>query len=675
MESLAMSKAIALPMQHSHDNLDVIHLALGGIGFCLLAILVAIYYASHPRCVHLKRQANQLFGLERYDKLTDEPATESIAPLLQTPSEIERHQACAIIQGRIRGIIVRSILAGQGLPTLARALVQEDGARNRTGSGELERESNEYPSVKSLIAAIRRSQDEDDPRDQSVQVFGTQVKAVMRVRMRLLAAVVIQSWYRMIQCRLGYRKIFSSMNTAVITNLPSFGNARKQDNFEGISFVSSLSSWSSTWNRRQAPRPEDPSSYLNGLKSSSIRPALYKPTKAEKEALKQSIDTYASAYISIVQLQAWWRGSLIRLRIKNGLRGPNLNVFSDHTVSSPTLEGDARRKKEGSYGYESENTIRTSNMDVRRSKPPRAGTRRRRRHPNQYYVDLFQSTLERVTECHAICSTTINATASMDGNPLDRAKAFYQDNANYEDVMNNISNAANKIPDCAAIPSFCAEEAQKHIDAGHCDWMKRGDKLLEYTRLNAMQCIDQISALNMSTKRKGTSASEMACEDPSLYYIETLDVEPLSSANTNASTAQSINEFSSPSSDTPFSSAAPNTFSSPSSYTFQSVGSDETSRHSSSDDNRTGYHQRKNYAFCSAPAPTSLSESSNTDISDCDSYYSIDDGDVQTDEDNEDGSYGPFPIRLKNRRLIRRTVPRVHDSKPVPQRPVVSKVR
>jgi IQ calmodulin-binding motif len=682
---------------HGPDGaLDITTTVASGINLCLLAFVAVIYYSNHPRCVQLRRQAKQVlaqYDIHCWNKHTNKSAQSfqavSIAHL-KRQSDLERHQACVVIQSRIRGIIVRSILAGQGLPTLARAVVQEDGVQLRRGAAQRSESrmlestgSSVHEDCRNLIAALHEKQEEDEAnalRDRSVEQFGTQVKAVMRVRMRLLAAVVLQSWFRMIKCRMGYRRIFSSMNTAVITNLPSFNSPRKQDFHEGLSFISSLSSWSSTWNRRQPARTDAVNSYLVTSISSSLEPAFFKPTKEEKEALKQSIDSYASAYVSIVQLQAWWRGSLARYKLHHPVRrGPNLNVMSDNTVASP-LEVYGRKKREGSY--ESENTLRTSNIDERKFRTQRASAaRRRRRHPNQYYTDLLRSTLERVTECHSMCNSAINSTVSMDGSTVEKARAFYNDNANYEAIMSRVTNAANEIPDCAAVPSFCAEEAQKHIDAGDCDWMTKGDALLESARTNALQCVDQISALKTKRNGKRGKGNDVACEDPSLYYvqsdIEPLDVEPLSSANTNASTAQSMHEYSSPSSVTrTFSSTAPNALSSPSSYTFRSVETDETSHHSSSDDNLTARrnqrknydfhhsssddnltarHQRKNYAFCAAPAPTSMSESSNTS-SDCDSYYSIDDGDLQND--NDDDSYGPFPIKLRNRRLIRRTVPR-----------------
>ncbi|CAB9514873.1 expressed unknown protein [Seminavis robusta] len=150
----------------------------------------------------------------------------------------------------------------------------------------------------------------------AVKRFGNQVKAVIEVRMRLLAAVVLQSWFRMVRCRRRYLTIFSSMRTVPINN-HSVSQLIEQKDTEAMSCISSLSSWSSTWNRKQ------PSLRLISTESiqynsmvasggagvhiaaddSNPHQGTFHATQEDKDAIKNSI----TAYTSIVQLQNWWR--------------------------------------------------------------------------------------------------------------------------------------------------------------------------------------------------------------------------------------------------------------------------------------------------------------------------------------------------------------------------------
>ena len=248
-----------------------------------------------------------------------------------------------------------------------------------------------------------------------------------------------------------------------------------------------------------------------------------------------------------------------------------------------------------------------------------------------------------------MCNTTINSTASMEGNPLDWAKTACEEDPTekYEEILAKFSEAAKEIPECSEVPAYFAEH-QRNIDPRDFDWLtKEGlTKLTKATKANAVKFASQIEA--WSNPRRRRRKSEGNPEGTSLYYMPTdmpMSMEPLSRDDTNLNASASINLFSSPSSMTPTYSAAPYT-SSPS-YTFQSVGTDETSE-SSEDD--TDIREGRHYGFCTAPPPVSASHTSESSNSDVDSYYSIDDGDLRDDGDDT-YTYGRQNDKSKTRRL------------------------
>lgn len=579
-----------------------------------------------------------------------------------------RHGASVLIQSRIRGIIVRSILAGQGLPTLARAVVQEDGVQQ----GEASAHSgciianNIREDCRNLIAAFHDEDSEANvnSQDEGVKMFGTQVKAIMEVRMRLLAAVVLQSWCRMIICQTKYRKVLPSLNTEPLSHMVSEESTQQQEADEGLSFMSSLSSWSSTWNRHLPSKLDAPSSSFFVGASSSHDQQAFKPTIQEKKALELSIKDHASSRASIVLIQAWWRASTVRA----GLASKSMsmkNVVSDGTMPTPDPGApDQNKKGKLLQNSTSENTMRTSNISIgninysfqgqgARSRTSKSVGAKRRRRKSNYYRDLWRSTVERVTECHSICNATIESTSSMECSSreaVEVGRAFFEDPTKYEAMLAKISKTRKSLPACSALPSILAEVSQKHIDARGCGQMT--EDAVGTTKVSVMKMAEQIKAWKRQRRRRGASSRSTRSHDEYNADRELLDVEPLSYANTNASTIQesatrpmsppAIGDNKSSRSQTPY-----YTFSTPSSYTYtyQQYDTSDTSDRSSAAIHRTVRQKQReagmDYAFCAEPLlPTSMSSSSESSSSDSqnsciDSYYSIDDIDARDDGEDD----------------------------------------
>lgn len=582
-----------------------------------------------------------------------------------------RHGASVMIQSRIRGIIVRSILAGQGLPTLARAVVQEDGVQQAEASTHIANltANSIHEDCRNLIAAFHDEEGESNinSQDEGVKMFGTQVKAIMEVRMRLLAAVVLQSWFRMIICQRKYPKAIPSLNTEPLSQMVSEESSQRQEADEGLSFMSSLSSWSSTWNRRLPSKLDAPSSSFFVAASSSHDQQAFKPTLQEKKALELSNKDYASSYASIVLIQAWWRASTVRAGLeREASKTMSMNnIVSDGEIPTPDpVAPDQNKKGKLLQNSTSENTMRTSNISVgninytfqgqggRSRTSKNVGAKRRRRKSN-YYKDLWRSTLERVTECHTMCSSTIESTSSIECNSreaVEVGRAFFEDPTKYDVIIAKIAKTRKNLPACSALPSILAEVSQKHIDARGCGRMT--EDAVGTTKVSVMKMAEQIKAWKRQRRRRGASSRSMRSHDEYNVDRELLDVEPLSYANTNASTIQesatrpmsppAIGDNKSSRSQTPY-----YTLSTPSSYTYtyQQYDTTDTSDRSSAAIHRTVRQKQReagmDYAFCAEPLlPTymsSSSESSSDSQSSCiDSYYSIDDIDARDDGEDDD---------------------------------------
>jgi len=378
------------------------------------------------------------------------------------------YQASIAIQSIVRGSIVRHILSGRGLSTLAHALVQEEDAINRCSSrlsrtsrasrvskisraSKANTESRHFERKGSLVAA--RTEDiptfsdvvsnenslsscsNDD--DNNNSEFGSKVKAVMEMRMRLLAVVVLQSWYRMVRCRKAYRRLFSSLNTQPITNLPGMGPlpTDQPDTQEAISFISSLSSWSSTWNRRHPSYKSVTSSKLGpvaaafkeALKAKNDAHQIFNASPEDQQAIRNSI----TFHTSVITIQTWWRLCMVkrgrRQRITD--RAPeflNSVVLSVSYITEVSNEDD----DDDTIDYVMRGERHCSDSSNIKEQ--------------QYYSQLWTATLDKVAECQNMC-TAIDLQGARD-NLTAMTSATGEDRDDHEDDGCNLISLLCKSP-------------------------------------------------------------------------------------------------------------------------------------------------------------------------------------------------------------------------------------
>jgi IQ calmodulin-binding motif len=695
----------------------------------------------------------------------------------------QRHAVTISVRGRTGGILVSSMPKGQGLSALA-AILSEDAeehtntiaiyqsdinedATNNDMSNTSSRSSNNTPALPTAqqIHTNQAGNNKKNPTFacQVQALIEVQVKAAIEVRMRVLAAVVIQSWSRMIACRREYRRIFSSLNTAPIANfLPETARGvEPTDTQDAISCISSLSSWSSIWNNRQlglkllstdsiqyiiagsAGGQEESSTMVsNGYNSSqSCNPQAFRASQEDQQALKDSI----TAYTSIVRLQTWWRASLAKreaksqasidddeddnetdeppththhrysislqenhhnviatmelITRKNKIRG-NFTKPSGAATATTALPGenttDTKSSTVPSYerqassnslqlkpNRKSEDTIRTSNMSNMSNNEqqhyvlddyflvPVVHGHIPRRNPDSIdteyrcYSQLWSTALEQImaspvtspacniemapstimmTDCYPNCGLASQHADRADS-PFSSSSNCSDDSDTYEVIL---TSATGEDPGCRILSGFdCSRPTDKNNNKSNgcksygCSVPCLGGMESEKSKARKQALAADANKLYSCQRPK---QNDVGSDDPTIYYVPTTEVEPLSDDEEIDTNPYPSSAFSFPSTYT-LSSLPTNicmtpahTISSPTSEIYVSETSCIINRKPQPARNRPAPQeaaQRMNLAdYCTVPPNISTRTSSSSSLSTRSklSFFSIYDHDVRDDD-------------------------------------------
>ena len=433
--------------------------------------------------------------------------------------------------------------------------------------------------------------------------LGFQVNTALKVRTQTLAAIVLQSWVRMMICRSAYREVFSSLITAPIANLPSTSTSRvgspttittttqqhkdplksknsSETNPDAPSIVSSLSSWSSTWNKKKSTMV--PPTSISTPKTATA------PTKATKQppvqdTSKSNIRSNLPNAASILQhIPTLWRAATTcDSNLETADTPPTTQAQHDsNNMTTSHDEDDSVLEEDGNF--------------VRRFE-----SRRRRRKSTGYdYSGLWQSTLERVGECNTMCEALEergaaavkcqdNATAASVLSCQNTVVCSGEDGKNYEVVLT--SPTGEGLLGChSAIPPLCT--------------MPRSRSLQDVTQAAssaAPASQAKTEKVHNKTNTHKKTQGGLRCNNPGIYYVPT-------ATSADYAVGEDANLFS-------FSAPTQTTFSSKSTY--------------EEDDSWTAKHPetRKglDYAFCTAPPVTTSSSESGASTTDSD-YFSVD---------------------------------------------------
>ena len=296
--------------------------------------------------------------------------------------------------------------------------------------------------------------------------FASDIGVALRLRLRSMAALMIQSWVRMLRDRHAYLQLFSSLNTAPINNFsPSASAARKASEAKSSrihqniindveSILSSLSSWSMmSAKESQTPRfsssisrttvpgrmaSGNTSSFKEPTKQTSTLPTLSCSCQDDSMSPEQQQQHQVHSD-SFRKLQSWWKDSMTKLKVQQvsvvrqcGAAVDSTNEKSSTccaamdltTITTNARKGDSPMDEKGirhqnpaighgdddgsdddDSGDDSDDDDDTILADSTAAASFARRPRRRRENAN-FYSKLLNKAFEHVLKCHVMCETT-----------------------------------------------------------------------------------------------------------------------------------------------------------------------------------------------------------------------------------------------------------------------------
>ena len=479
------------------------------------------------------------------------------------------NQACVAIQRQTRGNFVR-----KRLPIKDRKLLKVSG-------------DNESPSVKPS---------EKGPQEEDLSLL----LLLSDLRKLLRSVIVIQSWYRMVKTRRAYLKLFCSMNTAPVQNRSYCDNTtvvpQETNTNTATSFISNLSSWSSTWTKPKQQSTTKLSAIDQMVASiSSVSEKLSKSgsefynhdtfiaSPSDTEALKFSITAYAAA----IQIQSWWKTYYPKLKKKK--KEETEKQLANNVQPNNTLKSHASSSSQSSI-------FDTEEIYTRPAKNRRADSNK---NSFQYYAKYWTKTLEKVSvECSNMC-------ASVDISEIKCEKRSDESSQRGGEDSFDVQHTSTTEVTHHASGGTCNAMLLHHTP---CYYFQHQDLTeAQTTVVAAMNNIPICAAQRTTFETFGNSSvSEDKDEDDnSIYYAPTYDHHHHQEfLQHNQQMNSTIHTFSTPSI---------NTFSSPSTnYTYPS-SIDESNR-------QTPIH----FGFVCSPGADGVGHSS------MESYYSTDEDDTKS---------------------------------------------